>query len=441
MEVRKREEYLPALRYRWLTAFYDPLQRWIFRESAFKSQLVQRAHIKNGQRVLDLGCGTATLTVLIKQRHPGAEIFALDADPAVLKIARVKAAKADVKIAFQQGLASRLPYPDGSLDRVLSSLMFHHLQPEQKRAAMREVCRILRPAGEFYLADLGRPRNWLMYLISLVTRRLEHAADNIRGLLPGMILEAGFEGVAETAAFAMPYGTVSLYKAHKPLLARGPARRAEAEQSEEQEYRLSIKRVFRALAPFYDLVARPISGVRRRAVHFAGAGVGSRILDAATGTGEQALAFGRAGHEVTGIDLSEAMLAVAERKKNRKGSGDVTFAVADATNLPFPDGSFDLSCVSFALHDMPPAVRSKALREMVRVTKPKGRILIVDYALPRGRLARLLVYRFVSLYEGEYYAGFVKSDLATLLREAGVEPEKELSVLLGAARIATGQRR
>ncbi len=65
----------------------------------------------------------------------------------------------------------------------------------------------------------------------------------------------------------------------------------------------------------------------------------------------------------------------------------------------------------------------------------------MDYALPRGRLARLLVYRFVSLYEGEYYAGFVKSDLATLLREAGVEPEKELSVLLGAARIATGQRR
>ena len=303
---------------------------------------------------------------------------------------------------------------------------------------MQEVFRVLRPAGEFCLADLGRPHSALMYLISLVMRRLEHAADNIRGLLPGMILQTGFERVAEAAAFAMPYGTVSLYKAHKPMVVRGPARRAETGQFEEEEYRLSIKRVFRTLAPFYDLATRVLCRVRRRAVDFAELGGRSRILDVATGTGEQALAFCRDGHEVTGIDLSEAMLAVADRKRKKKGLGNVTFGVADATSLPFADESFDLSCISFALHDMPPAVQSKALKEMVRVTRSKGKILVVDYALPRSKLARFLVYHFVSLYEGEYYAGFVESDLTAMLREAGIEPKRELSVLLGAGRIAIG---
>jgi len=438
LRIDKREQYMPSLRYGWLTPLYDPLQRWIFRESVFKSHLVEQAHIEKGQQVLDLGCGTATLTILLKKRHPEAEVFGLDADPAALEFARAKAARAGVEIAFERGLAFHLPYPDGSFDRVFSSLMFHHLNQEQKRAAMQEVFRVLRPAGEFYLADLGRPHNALMYLISLVMRRLEHAADNISGLLPGMILQAGFERVAEAAAFPMPYGTVSLYKAHKPMVVRGPARRAETGLVEEEEYRLSIERVFRTLAPFYDLATQILCRVRRRAVDVAELGRCSRILDVATGTGEQALAFCRDGHEVTGIDLSEAMLAVADRKRKKKGLGNVTFGVAEATSLPFADESFDLSCISFALHDMPPAVQSKALEEMVRVTRAKGKILVVDYALPRSKLARFLVYHFVSLYEGEYYAGFVESDLTAMLREAGIEPKQELSVLLGAGRIAIG---
>lgn len=252
LRIEKRDRYIPSLCYGWLTPLYDPLQRWIFRESVFKSRLVEEAHIQKGQKVLDLGCGTATLTILIKKRHPEAEAFGLDADPAALEFATSKAARAGVEIAFAHGQASKLPYQDGSFDRVLSSLMFHHLNRDQKRAATREAFRVLRLAGEFYLADLGTPQNVLMYLISLVMKRLEHAADNISGLLPGMILEAGFERVAEAASFAMPYGTVSLYKAHKPVVVQAPARKAETGQFEEEEYRLSIKRVFRTVAPFYD---------------------------------------------------------------------------------------------------------------------------------------------------------------------------------------------
>ena len=74
---------------------------------------------------------------------------------------------------------------------------------------------------------------------------------------------------------------------------------------------------------------------------------GSRILDVGTGTGKQAFAFAKKGYDVTGIDLSEAMLKVANKKNNYE---DVKFTVADASNLPFKDSSFDVSGVSFALY-------------------------------------------------------------------------------------------
>ncbi len=122
---------------------------------------------------------------------------------------------------------------------------------------------------------------------------------------------------------------------------------------EEKKYYLLVKKVFRILAPVYDFGTIPISGVRDKTADFTNAGIGSKILDVATGTGKQAFAFAKKGYDLTGIDLSEAMLKVA-RKKNKYEN--VKFVLADATNFPFWDSSFDVSCVSFALHDMPSSV-------------------------------------------------------------------------------------
>ena len=91
--------------------------------------------------------------------------------------------------------------------------------------------------------------------------------------------------------------------------------------SEEKKYYLLVKKVFRILAPVYDIGTIPISGVRDKTVDFTGAKKSSKILDIATGTGKQAFAFAKKGYDVTGIDLSEAMLGVASRKNkyaNRK---------------------------------------------------------------------------------------------------------------------------
>ncbi len=81
---QQRADFIPALRYHVLTALYDPLLRWTMHESVFKEQLIRQARIRSGERVLDLGCGMGTLTLRLKQVHPGAEAVGLDADPRAL---------------------------------------------------------------------------------------------------------------------------------------------------------------------------------------------------------------------------------------------------------------------------------------------------------------------------------------------------------------------
>jgi ubiquinone/menaquinone biosynthesis C-methylase UbiE len=211
----KTAKYIPALRFDWLTPLYDPILRWMMREEAIKQRLIQEAGIRPGQNVLDLGCGTGTLAIMIKQSNPEAMVTGLDGDPKVLEIARSKAVRAGLNLKLDQGMAYQLPYPDSSFDRVLSSLVFHHLESDDKRKTMREVYRILRPGGEFYLLDLGRPHKMYGHILSIWDRWLELAGDNVRGLLPEMMRDAGFELVEESAYFTTVFGSLSLYRGRK----------------------------------------------------------------------------------------------------------------------------------------------------------------------------------------------------------------------------------
>lgn len=207
--------------------------------------------------------------------------------------------------------------------------------------------------------------------------------------------------------------------------------------NEELEYYALTKKAFDILAPFYNLMTLPLVKVRDQVVDFSGADKNSTILDIATGTGQQAFAFAKRGCDVTGVDLTESMLAIA--RKNNKGN-NVNLERGDATHLRFEDNSFDVTCISFALHDMPLTIREKVLREMVRVTKPNGSIVIVDYALPRNGLSRFLIYRLIMLYEGEYYKKFIVSDLEALAQSERIEIVEQRSFLLGAGRVMRGKK-
>ena len=205
----------------------------------------------------------------------------------------------------------------------------------------------------------------------------------------------------------------------------------------DEEYYSYIKKCFGRLAPIYDIVNIFISGVRDKVVDFTNASNNSKILDVATGTGKQAFAFAKRGYSVIGIDLLEDMLNVANKKNKYE---NVKFEVADAINIPFENRHFDVSCISFALHEMPLNIREKVLKEMVRVTKPKGTIIIVDNALPKNKIGRYFVYHIVKSYESKYYSEFIKSNIRILLEKVGVELERECSILLGTGRILKGIR-
>ncbi len=206
----------------------------------------------------------------------------------------------------------------------------------------------------------------------------------------------------------------------------------------EKDYYSLTKKSFDYFAPFYNLMTLPVRGLRNKVVEFTHASHGSKILDVATGTGQQAFAFAKRGYDVTGIDMTESMLAIA-RKNNPHGM--VKLELGDATKMRFADASFNVSSISFALHDMPPAIREKVLREMVRVTQPDGTFTIFDYDLPRNKISRELIFRFITLYESEYYKEFIISDLHGLLWSIGIEVIDGFSSLFGAVRVLKGRRR
>jgi SAM-dependent methyltransferase len=206
--------YIPALNYHRLTFLYDPLLRWVMREVTFKRRLVQQANLQPGMQVLDLGCGTGTLTILAKQIAPRADVTGLDGDPQVLRIAQNKASQAGVLIHWDKGLAFHLPYPDCSFDRVLTSLVFHHLSTNDKRSSFKEIYRVLANGGELHLVDFGAPRTLTMRIATGMMSRLEESSDNFMGLLPGMMTEAGFE-VAQTGQFSTLFGPLAMIRARK----------------------------------------------------------------------------------------------------------------------------------------------------------------------------------------------------------------------------------
>ena len=121
------DNYIPALRFHWLTDLYDPVVALTTREKVFKARLIESARIDVGERVLDLGCGTGTLAILLKRKTGDLQVTGLDGDKAILAKAKAKAEKAELDISFDHGLSFALPYDDASFDHVFSTLFFHNL--------------------------------------------------------------------------------------------------------------------------------------------------------------------------------------------------------------------------------------------------------------------------------------------------------------------------
>ena len=152
---------------------------------------------------------------MAKKAEPEAELFGLDGDAKILRLARKKMEKLHLDIRLDEAMAFEMPYPDSHFDRIVSNLVFHHLTTENKQRTFREMHRVLRSDGLIAISDFGPPTGRLMSLISNVMKRFEETSDNLQGLLSVFAEQAGFVDVLMRDQFNSLFGTIWILRAKK----------------------------------------------------------------------------------------------------------------------------------------------------------------------------------------------------------------------------------
>lgn len=223
-----------------------------------------------------------------------------------------------------------------------------------------------------------------------------------------------------------------------------------------------VRQMFARVADRYDRANHVLSlGIdvawRRAVVRAAGIGRGSRVLDVCSGTGDLAIALASTGAEVTGSDFCPEMLRHAVRKSASLGPGAPGYLAADTQRLPFPDDTFDVVTVAFGIRNVADPVAG--LREMARVLKPGGRVLVLEFCKPRLPLVRsayLFYFRRVlpklgSWITGDRHGAYdylpqsvmgfpERGEFLDLMREAGLSSPHARILTLGIASIYRGDK-
>jgi ubiquinone/menaquinone biosynthesis C-methylase UbiE len=210
------ERYVPAAGRAGLTGLYDPTVALTMRERRWRPALLDAVgeRLPHGGTAVDIGAGTGTFAIALAAARPDAAVVAFDGDPDVLERARAKPGSQAVD--WRAGLAGELPLAPSSADAVVMSLLLHHLEPEPKRAALRDARRVLRPGGCLHVADWGRPRGALPRAGFLALRCLDGfdgTRDHAEGRLAELIAAAGFERPRVRLRLATVWGTLELQSA------------------------------------------------------------------------------------------------------------------------------------------------------------------------------------------------------------------------------------
>lgn len=204
-QTRHEHEHAPATggrTIRWAFA-YDFVVRLLSlnREDALREETIRLAQIAPGASVLDVGCGTGTLTLRAKAAAGSTgRVCGVDAAPEMIAQARKKAQKAAAQVEFQAGVVEALEFADGTFDRVLSSLMMHHLPPDLQQRALAEVYRVLKPGGQLLIVDFDAsvPRsgtNALHHSAQAAMTATKSAAQESAPGLQQVVMGAGFTNV------------------------------------------------------------------------------------------------------------------------------------------------------------------------------------------------------------------------------------------------------
>jgi ubiquinone/menaquinone biosynthesis C-methylase UbiE len=207
--------YLPAAGRDLFLPLYDLIAKLLGADGARRT-LFDLAPLRPGDRVLDIGCGTGTFATMLKQRYPSVEVTGLDPDARALARARRKAEQARVLVRLDQGFADSLEYPAASFDVVFSSFMFHHLEGSNREKTLREVHRVLKPGGSFYLLDFEvSPSGHGLFKLFHSGERLR---DNTESRILSLMGDAGFSDGKKIAARSVifGFGHAGYYQASAP---------------------------------------------------------------------------------------------------------------------------------------------------------------------------------------------------------------------------------
>jgi ubiquinone/menaquinone biosynthesis C-methylase UbiE len=180
----------------------------------------------------------------------------------------------------------------------------------------------------------------------------------------------------------------------------------------------------------YETVIDPLlDDIRKFTPEFCGMSAGDRVLDVCCGTGAQVIEYSRRGIIATGVDIDPSMLKIASRNSIKHNPVNVSFCLADATELPFADNFFDYVSVSLGLHDKISVIRYKVVSEMMRVVRPDGALIFIDYPVPQvssiwGFLSRTVEF----IAGGDHYEGFkdyiISGGLEHILKVFNLHEEK-----------------
>jgi ubiquinone/menaquinone biosynthesis C-methylase UbiE len=199
------------------------------------------------------------------------------------------------------------------------------------------------------------------------------------------------------------------------------------------------------LLNYSTLIDPLLKDLRALVVDFAGMKPGDRVLDVCCGTGAQVLEYGRRGIIATGIDISPAMMKLAQRNRARQPQDNVSFQLADAANLPFKDNYFDYVSISFGLHDKASGLRHRVVSEMKRVTKQHGDLVLIDFQVPLPRnIPAMFAHSLEFAIDGSHYAGFKdylsSGGLEGILQTHDLREEQVACLKMGLVAIAKAKK-
>jgi ubiquinone/menaquinone biosynthesis C-methylase UbiE len=161
------------------------------REAALRSATVGLAQIKPGESVLEVGCGTGTLTLAAKKKAGlSGKVCGIDIIPGMIERCRQKASQANLDVDFGPGSIEEVPFPDNTFDAVMCSFMIFHMSDEVRRKGISEILRVLKPGGRFLVIDLALPEAQVSKSIAklFLGFLLDH---DLKELVP-LMAEAGF---------------------------------------------------------------------------------------------------------------------------------------------------------------------------------------------------------------------------------------------------------